>query len=142
MQGTSRYSISNIETQSLISKTQALSKVFESFIFDCLFEDINDNIDSQQFGFRSGQSTVHYLVAKHLENNWAYVDALFADIVKAFDSLDHNVVVEETKVMGTRPFVVRMLASFLFERYQCVQLPDHEPSEFVNIFVVRHKGLN
>ena len=28
-----------------ISKTPALSKVYESFIFDCLFEDINDNID-------------------------------------------------------------------------------------------------
>ena len=58
-----------------ISKTPALSKVFESFIFDCLFEDVNNNIDPQQFGFRSWRSTVHYLVAlldtilKHLENN-------------------------------------------------------------------------
>ena len=110
----------------LISKTPALSKVFESFIFDCLFEDINDNIDPQQFGFRSGHSTVHYLVAlldtilKYLENIGACVDALFADIVKAFGSLDYNVVVEEAKAMGARPFVVRMLASFLFERSQCV----------------------
>ena len=65
-------------------------------------------------------STVHYLVAlldsilKHLENNGAYVDELFADIVKAFDSVDHNVVVEEAKAMGACPFVVRILASFSF----------------------------
>ena len=94
----------------------------------------------QQFGFRSGHSTVHYLVAlldiilQHLENNGAYVDASFADAVKASDSLDHNVIVEEAKAMGARPFVVRMLASFLFERSQCVQIPDHEPSEFVIFF--------
>ena len=31
------------------SKTPALSKVFESFIFDYFFDDIKDNMDSQQF---------------------------------------------------------------------------------------------
>ena len=67
---------------------------------------IPNNLDLE-----SGHSTVHYLVAlldtilKHLENNEAYVDALFADIVKAIDSLDHNVVVEEAKAMGALPFV-------------------------------------
>ena len=65
---------------------------------------------------------VHYLVAlldtilKHLERNGAYVNALFAHIVKAFDSLDHNVVGEEAKFMGACSFVVHMLASFLFKR--------------------------
>ena len=79
-------------------------------------------------------------ILKHLKNNGAYVDALFADIVRAFDSLDHNVVVEEAKALGARPFVGRMLASFLFERSQCVHLPDHEPSEFVNIFCGSPRG--
>jgi len=58
------------------------------------------NIDSKQLGFGPGHSSVHYLIElsdtflKHLEKNEAYVDALFVDIVQAFDSLDHNVVVE------------------------------------------------
>ena len=45
-------------------------------------------------------------ILKQLENNGSYVDALFADVVKAFDRLDHNVVVEEAKAMGACPFVV------------------------------------
>ena len=124
-----------------ISKTPALSKVFESFIFDSLFEDINDNIDSQQFGFRPGHSTFHYLAAsfqtilKHFEKDEIHIGALFTDIVKAFDSLDHNVVAEETKVMGARPFFVCMLVSFLFKRSHCIQLPDHELSGFLDIFL-------
>ena len=40
---------------------------------------------------------------------------------------------EEAKVMGARPFVARMPASFLFKRSQCVQLPYHEPSGFLDI---------
>ena len=53
-------------------------------------------------------------IFKHLEKNGAYVDTLFADIVKAFDSLDHNSAVEEVNVIVARPFVLRMLASFFF----------------------------
>ena len=47
---------------------------------------------------------------------------------------------EEAKAMGARPFVFRMLAGFLFERFKCVQLPDHEPSEFVNVFCGSPQG--
>ena len=42
-------------------------------IFDYLFEDIKDNIDSQRFEFRPWYNTLHYLVAllntilRHLE---------------------------------------------------------------------------
>ena len=114
--------------------------MFESFIFYCLFEDIKDNIDSQQFGFRPGYSTVHYLVAlldSILKKNGACVDALSADIVKASDSLNHNVVVEEAKVMGAHEFAVRMFANVLFKRSQCIQLPYHDPSGFSDSFVVR-----
>ncbi|XP_065565733.1 uncharacterized protein LOC136030591 [Artemia franciscana] len=130
-----------------ISKPPTLSKVFERLVFDYLVEDIKDNIDSQYFRFRPGYSTVHYLVGlldtilKHFEKNGGY-DALFADIVKAFDSLGYNVVEEEAKVMGARPFIVRMPVSFLFKRSRCVQLLDHEASGFLDIFAARHKGLN
>ena len=114
-----------------ISNTLALSQVFESFIFDCLFEDIKDNIDYQQFRFRPGYSTVYYLVAlldtilKDLEKNGACVVALFADIVKALDSLNHNVVVEKAKVKGARTFLARMLASFLFKNISVSLIMSH-----------------
>ena len=104
--------------------------MFDSFIFDCLFEDIKDKTDSQQFRFRPVHSTVHYLVAlldtilKHLEKkNGAYVDEMFLDIFKAFDSFDSDIVVEEAKVMSARPFVLRMFASFLFKRSQLCLTP-------------------
>ena len=109
---------------------------------------MKDNKDSQQFEFRPGYITVHNLVAlldtilKHLQKNGDYVDELFADIVKAFDSLEHNVVVEEAKLMCARLFVVRMHASFHFKRSQCIQFPYHEPSGFLDTFDGSHKELN
>jgi len=50
--------------------------------------------------------------------------------------------VEEPKVIGARRSVVRMLTSFLVNRYQCDKLPHHESVEYLNSFVIRHNGLS
>jgi len=55
--------------------------------YNFLFENIQDNINPNQFGFRPIHSTTHCLifildtVFKHLELNSSYVEAVFADII-------------------------------------------------------------
>ena len=65
-------------------------------------------------------------VFKHLELlelDSSYVEAVSADISKAFDNLDHQ-------ALGVRDFVLRMVASFLSGREQCVVLPNGDLSGF------------
>lgn len=117
-----------------ISKTSIFSKVLEGIVFKWLFEDISENLDPRQYGFRPGHSTVHYLIRlirdilEHLEIDGAYIDCIIADFVKAFDLLDHSVVIDEATYLGARQIVLRMVGSFLTNRKQKVQLPNGETS--------------
>ena len=68
-----------------VLKTSIFSNIFESFIYNFLFDDIQDKINPNQFGFRPNHSTTHcsiyilHTVFKHLELNNSYVEAVFAD---------------------------------------------------------------
>ena len=116
------------------SKTSIFSKVLEGIVFKWLFEDISENLDPRQYGFRPGHSTVHYLIRlirdilEHLEIDGAYIDCITADFMKAFDLLDHSVVIDEATYLGARQIVLRMVGSFLTNRKQKVQLPNGETS--------------
>ncbi|XP_065564184.1 uncharacterized protein LOC136029609 [Artemia franciscana] len=119
-----------------ISKTSIFSKIFESFIYYFLFDDIQDKINPSQFGLRPNHSTTHCLcsildtVFKHLELSISYVEAVFADISKAFDNLDHQTVTDNARALGVRDFVLCMVASFLSDRDQFVVLPNGDSSGF------------
>ena len=119
-----------------ISKTSNFSKIFESFIYNFLFDDIQDKINPNQFGLRPNHSTTHCLcyildtVFKHLELSSSYVEAVFADISKAFDNLDHQTVTDNARALGVRNFVLGMVASFLSDRQQCAVLPNGDSSGF------------
>ena len=81
-------------------------------------------------------STTHCLcyildtVFKHLELSSSYVEAVFADISKAFDNLDHQTVIDNARTLGVTDFVLRMVASFLYGREQCVVLANGDSSGF------------
>ena len=70
---------------------------------------------------------------RHIECPDSFVDLLIANMVKAFDYLDHPLVVSGANNMGARQFIVRLLASFLTDRLQFVQLSLDIFSEFLRI---------
>ena len=112
-----------------ILKISIFSKIFESFIYNFLFDNIQDKTNPNQFGFMLNHSTTQCLfyildtAFIDLEINSSYVESFFADISKAFDKLDHQAVLYNARSLGTRDFVLRMVASFLSGREQCVCLP-------------------
>jgi hypothetical protein len=126
-----------------ISKTSKFSKIFEDFLFSWLYDDIKKSLDSRKFEFRPNHSTIHYLfivmeeILSHLENPGSYVDVLIGDMIKAFDLLDHYIVVSGTAEMKARQFLVREMASFLSNRMQCVELKNTQTtktSKFLGFF--------
>ena len=101
-----------------ISLTPVLAKQLESFIGEWLLEEIGDKLDLEQFGATKGLSTTdalidithHWHVAIHDRDD---VRVLLLDYSKAFDLVDHNILIEKFASLGIHPVLLRWLHAFL-----------------------------
>ena len=91
-----------------IALTSAISKFQESYVVSWLKEDIQGKITKVQYGRRSGLSAVLALV--YLVHKWhVSLDApgfviriMFLDFRKAYDLIDHNIMLENCCKIGIR----------------------------------------
>jgi hypothetical protein len=118
---------SNFSNYRPISILPSFSKIFEKIIVERLNHYINSNnlhFDNQ-FGFRKNHSTymaVHSLtntISAALDHNELAV-ALFIDLSKAFDTIDHGLLFRKLCRYGIRGIPLKLIESYLNERYQCV----------------------
>jgi len=58
-----------------------------------------------------------------LDNN-SYVRVVFIDYAKAFDHVDHSIIIKKLNTMGLSHVLVRWLCSFLYDRLQRVKLSE------------------
>ena len=111
-----------------VALTACLSKAFEDFVVQWLMEDIKEHIDPNQFGSLKGVSTTFCLLdmlhnwLSALESPSTYLRVCFLDFSKAFDHIDHNILVCKFLKMGARPIIVKWICSFLSQRRQAVKL--------------------
>lgn len=111
-----------------ISLTPAISKILESLIGRWILADTGDGFDRKQFGALKGRSTSHALV--DITHKWLQaldekksVIAVFVDYAKAFDHVDHTIVMTKLAALGVRSVPLRWLHSFLLNR-QRVKIGD------------------
>ena len=87
--------------------------------------ELNDLICSKQHGFRSGRSCLTQLlhhfddVLKALTQNSDF-DSIYLDYAKAFDKVDHKLLVKKLTLYGIHPKIVKWVESFLTNRTQSV----------------------
>ena len=122
----SRESIDNYRP---ISNLPLLSKVFEKLTLNRMlsFVDKHKLLSESQFGFRSGRNitqaalmlTTHIVQAYHKK---IYVSCFFLDLRKAFDTIDHNILLRKLHYMGFRDPMNHYLKSYLNGRKQHVQV--------------------
>ena len=112
----------------LISLTSTLSKISEDFIVtDYITPALENLVDSNQFGTISGSSTVLALISmihKWLEatdGNGVSVRVLLFDYRKAFDLIDHKILVNKLKQVNIPNSVINCVIDFLSGRSQKVQ---------------------
>ena len=117
-----------------ISLTPLLPKGLESHVVKWLWEIIFDKIDPKQFGSVKGSSTVHALV-EPLHNCYNSTDAsrnfvwiLLLDYSKAFDLINHQIVLQKLSDMGTPALLLRWIAAFLTARQQQVRIGGSQSS--------------
>ena len=109
-----------------ISVTPILSRLFERLIVrKFILPALPMPILSDQFAFRPTGSTTAALVyvlhhiTRMLEDN-AYVRCLFIDYSRAFDTINHDLLIRKLISLELPSFVVRWVANFLTGRTQAV----------------------
>ena len=114
--------------------------MFERVLAKPLVRHLEENLkmDPRQHGGRSGRSTLSQLILHHDQilkamEEGANVDAIYLDFAKAFDKVDHGVVLQKLKSLGIRGRLGRWIHCFLTGRTQKVVVGGESSSIMVVI---------
>jgi hypothetical protein len=112
-----------------ISLLTGFSKIFELLIAQRIKHHlVNHNIlVPEQYGFSEGVSTVtatHKLIETvfNARNKKEYVAGIFCVLTKAFDCMNHDLLLSKLQFYGVRGVTLHWLESYLFNRKQRVDL--------------------
>ena len=115
-----------------ISVLPVISRLFEKLIFDQLYDYLNRNqlIFLLQSAFRKLHSVLTCLLKS--TNDWylnidkgRYTAAVFIDLKKAFDTVDHEILLNKLNYYGVRGKELSWFRSYLFNRKQFCRVNGH-----------------
>lgn len=113
----------------------APSKILESILYKYIFSHISEVIDSNQHGFLPRRSTETNLTSFLHKINDAVdinkqIDVIFTDFSKAFDRVDHDVLLKKLDAFGVSFDLLRLSASYLADRIMYVVYNGVQSYEF------------
>ncbi|KAJ2937550.1 hypothetical protein O0L34_g18634 [Tuta absoluta] len=117
-----------------ISLVPTISKIFEAGICSRLsgYLGRNELLCDQQYAYQKGRSTVartlHRTVLSHLENK-LNVAAIYFDLSRAFDLVDHGLISAKLSHYGVRGLGLEVINSFLSDRRQATQVGGSKSEE-------------
>ena len=118
-----------LENYRPVSTLPIFGKIFEKIIYTRLygFFSSNGTLNKNQFGFRKGHSTSHAInySVHHIEKarrEGKHVLGIFIDLSKAFDTIDHNILLKKLENYGIRGVPLQLIKSYLSDRKQHVSI--------------------
>ena len=122
-----------------ISVLSSFSKFFERLIYNRLDKYLAkfNLLSDKQFGFRNNYSTVHaacdvYTQSQAQKDQKLHTCLILLDLSKAFDSVDHDILLKKLHKFGLRGSFGDMLKSYLHNRSQYVQIGEDISSNTIN----------
>ena len=115
-----------------ISLLSTFSKILEKLMHKRVYDFFENHklLYSLQFGFRKNNSTLHSLIQiteniKTSIENGKFGCGLFIDLKKAFDTVDHSILLRKLDHYGIRGIALEWFNSYLFNRQQFVSFNGH-----------------
>ena len=113
----------------ILSLSVSFLTVFEKSLYIRLTEHLNSYklLVGNQFGFRKGVASEHSIFKLTHEilnalNNKTMAGGIFCDTEKAFDSVNHDILLSKLTYYGIRSTAKLLLQSYLQKRYRRVQI--------------------
>ena len=117
----------NVKDYRNVSVLPAVSKVYEREIHNQLIEYFESLLSPNMCGYRKGYSTQYALVA--LIEGWrdsldkgGYAGAMLMDLSKAFDTIDHKLLIAKLHAYGLDKSSLLLIMDYLSERSQRVKI--------------------
>ena len=116
---------SKIENYRPIALISTPAKIFESIVYNRIFKHVQPVLSQHQHGFIPGRSTVTNLtefthnIATEMHNK-KQVDVIYTDFTKAFDLVDHDILLSKLATFNVIKEFRQFLGSYLSGRQQRV----------------------
>jgi hypothetical protein len=124
-----------------ISLLSSFSKIYEKIVGNRLSDFLEENklLSNFQFGFRKKHSTIHPLIhfmnfTSRALNEKEHTIAIFCDLRKAFDTVNHSILLKKLEKLGIQGYELLWFTNYLSDRKQFVTI-DNNLSDLLNIIL-------
>ena len=132
--------VNELGTYRRISVLPCFSKILERIMYNRLFKYLKSNgiLYKKQFGFQEGHSTEHAIIKLIDQINNCFEKnhftlGIFIDLKKAFDTVDHAILIKKLKHYGIKGNNFRWFESYLENRKQYVTYEATRITTFENM---------
>jgi hypothetical protein len=122
-----------------ISLLTPFSKIFEKLMYGRIYQHPIDNniLIDEQYGFRTNSSPVKAMrellnAILNALNNKNVVGGIFSELHKAFDCVNHKILLAKMKFYGITGKFLTLIKSYLEDRYQKVSIHSNTHSDNIS----------
>ena len=123
-----------------ISVLPCFSTILERLMYNRLYKHLSNSkiLYPKQFGFQKGHSTDHALlqlvdqIYESFERN-EYTIGVFIDLSKAFDTVDHNILLKKLEIYGISGTHLQWFRNYLSNRKQYIQFDGWQKTNYKTV---------